>query len=44
MDCIGTWARETQRHISTQVHKARRHVKNRDQIWVGMVGDGLDWV
>ena len=24
------WARETQRHISTQVRKARRHVKYRD--------------
>ena len=41
---IGTWARETRRHLSTKVRKAHWHVKHRDLIWVGMVGNGLDWV
>ena len=44
MNYIGTLARETQRHKSKQVRKARMHVKHRDYIWVGKVGDGLDWV
>ena len=30
MNYIGTWARETQRHIGTQESKARRHIKHRD--------------
>ena len=30
MNYIGTWSRETQRHISTQVDKAERHLKYKD--------------
>ena len=33
---------ETQRHIGAQVRVVHRHLKRRDLIWVGMVGDG--WI
>ena len=44
MNYLGTWARKTRRHISTQVRNAPRHVKHGDYMWVGMVENGLDWV
>ena len=42
MNYIGTWARETRRHINAQVLKAHRHVKHRNLVWVEMVVDDLD--
>ena len=44
MNSIGTWESKTRRRISTQVRKEHKHVNHRDQKWVGIVGDELDWV